>query len=307
LPDRSNDLIASQGLFKAGFTFVPGCTEVHRAQRLLLTTYQGVPIFEVVSNLDLNDLLDGWPHEPGQVKARKIIGRDGSEKIQLRIDLGLIQMEMHGRPDGLRPHGFESLLQYHQSKAAARGKSGEQAYPLSEADVAALQQEGAQYYHRYLSLFQLRDFQNVIRDTERNLLMLDFVGEHATDEDAKWALEQFRPYIVMMNTRAKASLELKEGNTGEAVKLIEAGKERIEAFYRGIGQPEWIESSSELVFLNEWLKEVRDAVPLTPLELMERDLKRAIADEAYERAAELRDAIRSLRVSKRLPGESIDH
>jgi UvrB/UvrC motif-containing protein len=283
------------------------CTEVHRAQRLLLTTYQGVPIFEAVSNLDLNDLLDGWPHEPGQVKARKIIGRDGSEKIQLRIDLGLIQMEMHGRPDGLRPHGFESLLQYHQSKAAAPGKSGEQAYPLSEADVAALQQEGAQYYHRYLSLFQLRDFQNVIRDTERNLQMLDFVGEHATDEDAKWALEQFRPYIVMMNTRAKASLELKEGNTGEAVKLIEAGKEKIEAFYRAIGQPEWIESSSELVFLNDWLKEVRDAVPLTPLELMERDLKRAIADEAYERAAELRDAIRSLRVSKRLPGESIDH
>lgn len=272
-----------------------------------MTTYQGVPIFGAVSNLDLNDLLDGWPHEPGQVKARKIIGSDGSEKIQLRIDLGLIQMEMHGRPDGLRPHGFESLLQYHQSKAAAAGKSGDQPYPLSEADVAGLQQEGAQYYHRYLSLFQLRDFQNVIRDTERNIQMLDFVGEHATDDDAKWALEQFRPYIIMMNTRAKASLDLKEGNTGEAVKLIEAGKEKIEAFYRTIGQPEWIESSSELQFLDDWLKEVRDAVPLTPLELMERDLKRAIADEAYERAAELRDAIRSLRVSKRLPGESIDH
>ena len=283
------------------------CTEVCHAERLVLTTYQGIPIFEAVSNLDLNDLLDGWPHEPGQVKARKIIGRDGSEKIQLRIDLGLIQMEMHGRPDGLRPHGFESLLQYHQSKAAATGNSGDRAYSLSEGDVAALQQEGAQYYHRYLSLFQLRDFQNVIRDTERNIQMLDFVSEHATDEDAKWALEQFRPYIIMMNTRAKASLELKEGNTGEAVRLIEVGKEKIEAFYRAIGQPEWIESSSELGFLNDWLKEVRDAVPLTPLELMERDLKRAIADEAYERAAELRDAIRSLRVSKRLPGESIDH
>ena len=280
---------------------------MHSGQRLLLTTYQGVPIFGSVSNLDLNDLLDGWPHEPGQVKARKVIGRDGTEKIQLRIDLGLMQMEMHGRPDGLRPHGFESLLQYHQAKAAAAGKSADQAYPLSEADVAALQQEGAQYYHRYVSLFQLRDFQNVIRDTERNLQMLDFVGEHATDEDAKWALEQFRPYIIMMNTRAKASLELKEGNTGEAVKLIETGKEKIEAFYRAIGQPEWIESSSELVFLGDWLKEVRDAVPLSPLELMERDLKRAIADEAYERAAELRDAIRSLRISKRLPGESIDH
>jgi protein-arginine kinase activator protein McsA len=36
---------------------------------------------------------------------------------------------------------------------------------------------------------------------------------------------------------------------------------------------------------------------MTPLQVMERDLERAIADEAYERAAELRDAIRSLRSS----------
>ena len=78
-----------------------------------------------MSNLDLNDLLEGWPHEPGQVKARKIVGRDGCEKIQLRIDLGLIQMELHGRPDGHRPHGFESLLHYHQAKSAI-AKSGAQ-------------------------------------------------------------------------------------------------------------------------------------------------------------------------------------
>jgi hypothetical protein len=258
-----------------------------------------------VSNLDLNNLLEGWPHEPGQVKARKIVGRDGREKVQLRIDLGLIQMELHGRPDGHRPNGFESLLQYHQAKAGSQ--AGEHSYSLSEADVTALQQEGVQYYHRYLSLFQLRDFHNVIRDTERNLEMFDFVGEHCSDEDSKWTLEQFRPYVVMMNTRARASLELQESNTAAAVKIIETGKEKIETFYRSIGQADWIESSNELAFLSEWLKEVREAQPLTPLEMMERDLKRAIADEAYERAAELRDAIRSLRISKRLPDESIDH
>jgi UvrB/uvrC motif len=255
-----------------------------------------------VSNLDLNDLLDGWPHEPGQVKARKIVGRDGCEKIQLRIDLGLIQMELHGRPDGHRPHGFESLLHYHQAKSAI-AKSDARTYSLSEADVTALQHEGIQYYHRYLSLFQLRDFENVVRDTERNLDMFDFVSEHSADV----TLEQFRPYVIMMNTRARASLELKEGNTTEAVKLIQAGKEKIEAFYRAVGQPEYIGSSNEIAFLDDWSAEIRAAVPLTPLETMERDLKRAIADEAYERAAELRDAIRSLRISKILPDETVDH
>jgi len=44
-------------------------------------------------SLDLNDLLRDWPHEPGMIKVRKILGTDGKEKIQLRIDLGLIQMK----------------------------------------------------------------------------------------------------------------------------------------------------------------------------------------------------------------------
>ena len=34
-------------------------------------------------NLDLNTLLEGWPHEPGQIRVRKIKGNDGKDKIQL--------------------------------------------------------------------------------------------------------------------------------------------------------------------------------------------------------------------------------
>ena len=60
-------------------------------------------------SLDLNTLLKDWPHETGAIKVRKIIGLDGREKLQLRIDLGMLQMEMTGRPDGHRPHNCESL------------------------------------------------------------------------------------------------------------------------------------------------------------------------------------------------------
>jgi hypothetical protein len=256
-----------------------------------------------VSTLDLNSLLGGWPHEPGQVKARKIIGMDGREKIQLRIDLGLIQMEMDGRPDGQRPFGFESLLLYHQSRLRAAESEGAR-YELTEAELVALQQEGVQYYNRYVSLFQLRDYQNVIRDTERNLDLFNFVSKHAQEDESKWAFEQFRPYVMMMNTRARASLEIQGGNVGKAIRLIEEGKQRIEKYYRSINQPEWIETSSELAFLNDWLTEVRENIPLSPVELMERDLEKAIAEEAYERAAELRDAI--LKMSRRFPDESVD-
>src|SRR6478672_11084195 len=97
-------------------------------------------------SLDLNDLLRDWPHEPGQIKVRKILGSDGREKLQLRIDLGLIQMEMHGRPDGLEPHDCESLLDYHLRRAERAAKK-EAAYELSAEEVNELQQEGIQYYH----------------------------------------------------------------------------------------------------------------------------------------------------------------
>jgi hypothetical protein len=141
----------------------------------------------------------------------------------------------------------------------------------------------------------------VVRDTERNLEMIDFISEHCSDEESKWGVEQYRPYIIMMNTRAKASQELQEAKIGEAVRLIELGQERIERFYRSVNQPDWIETSDELAFLKEWMREIRETIPLSPLESMERDLKRAIADEAYERAAELRDAIHSLRREEKLP------
>src|SRR5438874_12076840 len=119
-------------------------------------------------SLDLNDLLSDWPHEPGQIKVRKILGSDGREKIQLRIDLGVIQMETMGRPDGQRPHGCESLLAFHKGRAKEREDLGE-TYTLTAEQCGELQQEGIQYYHRYISLLQMNDFAGVVRDTQRNL------------------------------------------------------------------------------------------------------------------------------------------
>ena len=64
-------------------------------------------------SFDITDILRDCPYEPGQMSARRITGRDGFDKIQMRLDLGLLQMEVTGSPDGIRPHGCESLLEYH--------------------------------------------------------------------------------------------------------------------------------------------------------------------------------------------------
>jgi len=249
-------------------------------------------------SLDLNTILKDWPHENGNIKVRKITGLDGREKLQLRVDLGVLQMEMIGRPDGQRPHTCESLLDYHQKRAARAEQKGE-AYELTPEQCAELQQEGIQYYHRYLSLFQINDFTGVVRDTQRNLDLFTFVTEHTDRDELSWSLQQFRPYVLMMNTRAKASILLGEGKFAEAVAEIERGREAIADFFQHSNFPELISKSSEIAFLDEWLEEVKAKRPRSKLEIMEREMEAAIAKELYERAAELRDAIKLLKTQDR--------
>lgn len=248
-------------------------------------------------SLDLNDLLENWPHETGQIKVRKITGRDGEEKVQLRLDLGLIQMEMQGRPDGMRPKGHESLLVFHQEQARkAEAKGG--SYELAPDDCGELQQEGIQYYHRYLSLFQLEDFAAVVRDTQRNLDLFEFVSEHTDRDDIAWSFAQFVPYVTMMNTRARAALHLEKNRLEDALKEIDKGREKIQEFYAEHEQNENAEKSAELSFLDEWSDELRAKRPISKIDKMRREMESAIAHEAYERAAQLRDAIRALDAKK---------
>src|SRR5438270_2498268 len=145
-------------------------------------------------SLDLTTRLKDWPHEPAMIKVRKVTGLEGRDKLQLRIDLGVLQMEMTVRPDGLRPNGCESLLTYHQQRALRAEERGEE-YRLSQEQTAELQQEGIQYYHRYLSLFQINEFAGVVRDTQRNLDLFSFVTDHTDREDLSWTLQQFRHYV----------------------------------------------------------------------------------------------------------------
>ena len=51
---------------------------------------------------DISNLTSGWPYDADEVRARWIQADDGTRKVQLRLDLGVFQMEIEGRPDGTR-------------------------------------------------------------------------------------------------------------------------------------------------------------------------------------------------------------
>jgi hypothetical protein len=54
---------------------------------------------------DITPILAGWDFDPEDAQVRIVPGDDGHDKLQMRLDLGVLQMELGGRPDGRCPHG----------------------------------------------------------------------------------------------------------------------------------------------------------------------------------------------------------
>ena len=131
-----------------------------------------------MTDLDISHVLDDWVYEPGKAMVRKIIGKHDRELIQMRIDLGVLQMHAVGRPDGQRPHDMESLLDFHIEKLESHINEfdgDDSKYKLSEEECVALQQEAIQYHHRYICFFQLEAYEDVIQDADRNLDAIELV------------------------------------------------------------------------------------------------------------------------------------
>lgn len=248
-------------------------------------------------SFDISALLDQWDYQPGQVVVRKFVGKDGQEKIQLRVDLGLLQMNAKGRPDGKRPFGRESLYEYYLDqldKFKREHPSDDKEFRLTPEDCARLQQEFIQYHHRYICLFQLEEFDAAIEDTERNLKVFNFVEKYAGSEDLAWSLQQFRPQCLMMRIRAKGAAALKSNRYDHVIRLVESGLEEIRTFYREHGRLDLAEQNGEIQSLELWLQEIQSKRPMTARERLESELNEAVKNEDYEKAAQVRDELRKM-------------
>src|SRR5438132_4413164 len=135
-------------------------TFVIRASSLVIVPVRCVdfnlrPVHISAMNFDISHILDKWEYHPGQVVVRKFVGKDGQEKIQLRVDLGLLQMNAQGRPDGKRPFGATSLYEHQLSRLnqhTAKHDGNDEGFTLSPEEVAKIQLEALQYHHRYICL-----------------------------------------------------------------------------------------------------------------------------------------------------------
>ncbi|MFH1747658.1 MAG: hypothetical protein ABIG44_11500 [Planctomycetota bacterium] len=243
---------------------------------------------------DLRNILDGWDYEPGKISVRKIIGRNGQEKVQTRIDMGVLQIELDDRPDGECQFGHESYLDFleHQLAKHAELYGDDDDYVLTPEDCQELRHEAYLYYQRYLSLFVLEDFERVVRDTTRNLRVIDFCERFAGAEEDRVALSKQRGYVLMMNIRAQAYLALADEDFGAALATVDAGIAQVRSLTMCPREEEYEEDNyAEERVLKELRREIIEKMPADDPLRLQTELAAALAQEDYEQAASIRDAL----------------
>jgi hypothetical protein len=247
-------------------------------------------------NDDLTRLLNAWPYEPGKLNVRLITAEDGEPRIQIRLDLGILQMFVEGRPDGQRPFGYDSLLEYHEARLdEAEPVEGQPRFSLTPDECEELRAEAVQYYHRYMAQLVLEDYEGVIRDTTRNLRVIDLCAQHAETEGDRAALEQFRPYITMMRARAMASQALKDNEPKAALHAIDEGLDALKQYFSESGEPDSFEQSGEVQMLRGMREALVPKLPVSQKTELKARLAKALEQENYELAAILRDELRLLK------------
>ncbi|MGY8752555.1 MAG: UvrB/UvrC motif-containing protein [Phycisphaerales bacterium] len=233
-------------------------------------------------NDDISETLQTWRYEAGRLNVRIVEANDGRELLQLRIELGIIQMEMSGRPDGIAQDGFPSLLALFDERGAEGGLEPEMCRRLRE--------EGVQRSHRSAALFAVSRWEETIRDCNENIELFDLCNKCANDAQDRQALEQFRGAVIALRARAAAEWAVEKDNMSMAMSALDQGLEELRL---ALGD-DW-EQSNETHLLQGMKEALVPKLPTSERADLRERLADAIENENYELAAILRDEIRLLR------------
>jgi hypothetical protein len=244
---------------------------------------------------DISRLLNEWEYDSLD-HVRKIMGDDGRELIQVRVELGVLQMEVDGRPDGKKPYGMESVLDYYESQLRKHVSEhgDDEGFELDGEACEDLRQEGLLYYHRYVLCFELGDYERTVRDTDRNGRLFDFVWKYARNKEDALEMEQYRPYIIRMNASARALKDVQLHEFDSAIGHVHNAIERIENL-RPVDNPTFLfEKKRSLSVLEGMLRQLQARKKPSRMDVLREELARAVSEERFEDAARLRDEIRKL-------------
>lgn len=243
---------------------------------------------------DIDSALAGWDYKPDVVQARVIEAKDGRDVLQIRLDLGVLQLELEGRPDGQRPHGFPTYFDYLNSKATS-AKIAAQEFVLDPDQCEEADREFMQFYHRRVCWLALNEFDRAVKDADHTLAFMDFVRDHSPGEEFTRAHEQYRGFVLFHRSQALAAARAAAGDPEGAIDAVRAGALDIRNHLTGFDPEADPEHDPMLAQLGRLETEIRARHNVG--ETLLEKLDRAIESEDYEAAARLRDQIRDRRTN----------
>ena len=236
----------------------------------------------------IDELLKHWPFDPFAINVRLLELRQ-RHVLQMRVDMGVLQLETEGRPDGMTPHGSSTYFDFLKAKAIDDAD-----FVLDDQNCLEIDREFVQFYHRRVCWLQLKKFTSAVADADHTLGMMDFCIDHSEDEEWIRNHEQYRPFVIYHRTQAAALAWLEgdvEIDTDRAIAEVNKGLDRLRLLFEEYEAEEQFEEDELVVRLIEFREGVRESygIGLTTQE----ELEKAIEDEDYEKAAELRDKLDS--------------
>lgn len=241
---------------------------------------------------DIDLILNDWEYKPNIVQARLVEARDGRQVIQMRIDLGVLQLEITERPDGTRPHGHSTYFAYLKEQARLARQSGEN-FLMTEEQCLEADREFVQYYHRRICWLALRHYARAIQDADHTLQFMDFVKNNSPSDEYTYAHEQYRGFVLFQRTQAAAAMQVEKEKPEAAIDEVRNGLNRIRDFFAAYDQEEAMEEDGMVQHLRRIETTLREQFHISAT--LEEQLEEAVANEDYEKAAQLRDQLRKRR------------
>jgi hypothetical protein len=234
---------------------------------------------------NIDAILRDWEYEPGEVSARLVRGSDGREVLQMRVEMGVLQLEASNRPDGTRPSGADTYFDYLLGLAIHEGDK----FVLNEEQCAEADREFVQFYQRRICWLALREFDRAVRDADHSLAFMDFVRTCSPSDEWTNSHEQYRPFILFHRTQAAALSALERSGPEGAIEELNQGLQRIRQLYIDVEAEEQFDEDELVIRLNQLRESLRDHYNIG--RTLNEQLADAVATEQYELAAQLRDEI----------------
>ena len=240
-------------------------------------------------DLHLDSILEDWEHDPLAVSVRLVKGDDDRDLIQMRIELGLMQLETTGRPDGWRPEGSDTYFDHLLELEMSQGDD----FEMSEEQCFECDREFVQFYHRRICWLAMQDYEKAVRDADHTLGLMDYCVRHSNDEQWIHSHEQYRPFVMYHRIQADAMSKLVDDDPEEAIQSINRGLDQLRTLYEKHNLEDEFENDELVGRLVELRESLRDQFEVG--RTLHEQLSDAVASEEYELAARIRDKLQNRR------------